>query len=209
MGTTLARSGWWGGDIPRVPPTMTGWGTPHHDWMGYPPITSIASTCYVAGGMPLAFTQEDFLVPYCLGPVPYSCLCSASAQCEYAIAVHFQRVKANMKERSKFNLCHLKSITLTPRISRSSHISSQQSSRKHKQLSSLTKISTVTIKRLPTLSSATDRSCFMSGSGVMDRSRAAVVYPWGVGGRVNRPCSALSTPCICCKPSLSITCASK
>ena len=34
---------------------------------GYPPSlplrhTSIASTCYVAGGMPLAFTQEDFLV---------------------------------------------------------------------------------------------------------------------------------------------------
>ena len=45
------------------PPTMTGWGTPHHDWMGYPPSpTSIASTCYPAGGMPLAFTQEDFLV---------------------------------------------------------------------------------------------------------------------------------------------------
>ena len=63
-------------------------GTPHHDWMGYPPPwldgvppttmtgrstpltlwldgvppTSIASTCYTAGGMPLAFTQEDFLV---------------------------------------------------------------------------------------------------------------------------------------------------
>ena len=55
---------------------------PHHDWMGYPPPptmtgwgtpppppppppwfdpTSIASTCYTAGGMPLAFTQEDFL----------------------------------------------------------------------------------------------------------------------------------------------------
>ena len=32
---------------------FTGWGTP-------PP--SIASTCYAAGGMPLAFTQEDFLV---------------------------------------------------------------------------------------------------------------------------------------------------
>ena len=31
---------------------MTGWGTP----------TSIAGTCYAAGGMPLAFTQEDFLV---------------------------------------------------------------------------------------------------------------------------------------------------
>ena len=36
------RPGWWGG------------GTPH--W------NSIACTCYAAGGMPLAFTQEDFLV---------------------------------------------------------------------------------------------------------------------------------------------------
>ena len=51
-GTRLARSGWWGG-YPGYPPTMTGWSTP-------PP--SIASTCYAAGGMPLAFTQEDFLV---------------------------------------------------------------------------------------------------------------------------------------------------
>ena len=38
--------------IGRYPP-MTGWGTP--------PPTSIASTWYAAGGMPLAFTQEDFL----------------------------------------------------------------------------------------------------------------------------------------------------
>ena len=45
-GGTPARTGWWGGD----PPT--------------PPIrqSSIASTCHAAGGMPLAFTQEDFLV---------------------------------------------------------------------------------------------------------------------------------------------------
>ena len=38
-------------------PSMTGWGTP--------PIRreiSIESTCYAGGGMPLAFTQEDFLV---------------------------------------------------------------------------------------------------------------------------------------------------
>ena len=36
---------------------------PGQNWMGYPPIRqSIASTCYAAGGMPLAFTQEDFLV---------------------------------------------------------------------------------------------------------------------------------------------------
>ena len=41
------------------PPSRTGWGTP-------PPVrrqSSIASsTCYVTGGMPLALTQEDFLV---------------------------------------------------------------------------------------------------------------------------------------------------
>ena len=39
---------------------------PHiKDWMGYPfpsRDSSIVSTCYAAGGMPLAFTQEDFLV---------------------------------------------------------------------------------------------------------------------------------------------------
>ena len=40
-----------------VSPTMTGWGTPSP----HPP-TSIASTCYAAGDMPLAFMQEDFLV---------------------------------------------------------------------------------------------------------------------------------------------------
>ena len=59
MGYSPTMTGW-------GTPTMTGWGTPHHDWMGYPlpPIrqSSIASTCYVAGGMPLAFLQEDFLV---------------------------------------------------------------------------------------------------------------------------------------------------
>ena len=41
------------------------WGTPPLPEMGYPPpITqsSIASTCYAVGGVPLAFTQEDFLV---------------------------------------------------------------------------------------------------------------------------------------------------
>ena len=49
-----------GGGAPPWPGLDVGgtWGTPH------PPIrqSSIASTCYVAGGMPLAFTQEDFLV---------------------------------------------------------------------------------------------------------------------------------------------------
>ena len=85
--TPLARSGWgnpphhdWMGYpswLDEVPPTMTEWGTPHN-WMGYPPPwldgvpppwldevpppTNIASTCYTAGGMPRAFTQEDFLV---------------------------------------------------------------------------------------------------------------------------------------------------
>ena len=61
-------------------PTLAriGWGTPPvQDWMGYPrPIrqSSITSTCYVAGGMPLAFTQEDFVYKQeCL-----SALCHAS-----------------------------------------------------------------------------------------------------------------------------------
>ena len=47
-------------------------GYPHElGWMGYPPDqvwirqSSIASTCYAAGGVPLAFTQEDFLVQIC------------------------------------------------------------------------------------------------------------------------------------------------
>ena len=44
-----------------VPPVRTGWGTPS-------PVrrqSSKASTCYAVGGMPLAFTQEDFLVSCC------------------------------------------------------------------------------------------------------------------------------------------------
>ena len=60
------------------PPPDMGWGTPPKHGMGYPPTwdgvppdlrwgtplrqISIASTYYTAGGMPLAFTQEDFLV---------------------------------------------------------------------------------------------------------------------------------------------------
>ena len=62
------------------PPSNIGWGTPSpiQDWMGYPPTPhpdlgqgvaqvppppiSKTSTCYAAGGVPLAFTQEDFLV---------------------------------------------------------------------------------------------------------------------------------------------------
>ena len=101
LGYPPVRSGWWGyspgqvwivGGYPWYPSTTrTGWGTPHQDWMGYPPPSttrtgwgtpptqvwmvggtrgtptpmrqsSIASTCYAAGGVPLAFTQEDFLV---------------------------------------------------------------------------------------------------------------------------------------------------
>ena len=38
----------------RYPPTMVGTPPPHQN--------SIACACYVVGGMPLAFTQEDFLV---------------------------------------------------------------------------------------------------------------------------------------------------
>ena len=60
-----------GGGVPWVPPTMTGWGTPYHEWIWYPPTMSgwgtpptIVSTGYAAGGMPLAFTQEDFLFVY-------------------------------------------------------------------------------------------------------------------------------------------------
>ena len=56
------------------PGVSPGWGldrVPHQDWMGVPlsrtgwgnpSQISIASTCYAAGGMPLAFKQEDFLV---------------------------------------------------------------------------------------------------------------------------------------------------
>ena len=82
QGTHLTRSGWWGGGgyrptrsgwwrVPGVPPNqvwMVRVGVPPNQvWMGggYPPPirqSSIASTCYVAGGLPLAFTQEDCLV---------------------------------------------------------------------------------------------------------------------------------------------------
>ena len=58
-GTLLSRTGW------GTPPSKTGWGKylpPVQDWMGYPPPVSKASTCYAAGGVPLPFTQEDFLV---------------------------------------------------------------------------------------------------------------------------------------------------
>ena len=60
-GSPPARSGWWGGTqgtgTPR--PGLDGGGIP-----GVSPTrqSSIANTCCAAGGMPLAFTQEDFLV---------------------------------------------------------------------------------------------------------------------------------------------------
>ena len=70
MGVPPIRTGW------GYPPVGTGWGTPTcWDWRGVPPLgldwgtpppirrqNSRVSTCYAAGGMPLAFTQEDFLV---------------------------------------------------------------------------------------------------------------------------------------------------
>ena len=53
----------------QAPPPGPGWGAPHPPtwtWMGGCPPTphrnNIACTCYAAVGMPLAFTQEDFLV---------------------------------------------------------------------------------------------------------------------------------------------------
>ena len=77
----LTRSGWgtlWPGldgippqtppdpsppDLGQGTPSDLGWGTPRTwDGVPHPPSPSIVSTSYVAGGMPLAFTQEDFLV---------------------------------------------------------------------------------------------------------------------------------------------------
>ena len=74
VGVPQPRSGWWG--VPGVPLTRSGW----WGYVGYPPTrsgwwgegtwgtpptirqSSIASTCYSEGGVPLVFTQEDFLV---------------------------------------------------------------------------------------------------------------------------------------------------
>ena len=80
-GVPHPRSGWWGGTPSQVWMVEGGHPIPGLDGGGYPvpprsgwweyPIpgldgtgvsTSIASTCYIAGGMPLAFMQEDFLV---------------------------------------------------------------------------------------------------------------------------------------------------
>ena len=53
-----SRGGYPGGGVPDLgtPRGGTRWGG------GYPGQDNIGSTCYTAGGMPLAFTQEDFLV---------------------------------------------------------------------------------------------------------------------------------------------------
>ena len=70
-GGTPARSVW----VTPPPPIGIGWWYPlQQDRMGYPTPpsppppprrqSSITSTCYVTGGMPLAFMQEDFLVRY-------------------------------------------------------------------------------------------------------------------------------------------------
>ena len=57
-------------------PSSPGWGTSHQqdgvppcpgqDGGGYLNWNSMACTCYAAGGMPLAFTQEEFLVCMCI-----------------------------------------------------------------------------------------------------------------------------------------------
>ena len=61
------------------PPMDLGWGTPR-TWDRVPPPDlgpgtpppGIASTCYAAGGMPLAFTPEDFLVDFGLRSIHFS-----------------------------------------------------------------------------------------------------------------------------------------
>ena len=82
-GYSHLRSGWGAGGLPLsqvrtgLPPSagyppLAGWGTLIRR-VGYPPVqvadqdggypnwNSIACTCYAAGGMPLGFSQEDFL----------------------------------------------------------------------------------------------------------------------------------------------------
>ena len=80
-GGTLPGSGWegalaggvpWLGGYPGRGGTLAGGGTLARGvpWLGggdtlaggVPSLDNIGSTCYTAGGMPLAFTQEDFLV---------------------------------------------------------------------------------------------------------------------------------------------------
>ena len=88
-----SRSGWRGtqdtpmsivdGGTPGTPLSRLDGVTPHQEWMGDPPSirtgwatppppppwdSSRVSTCFMAGSMPLAFTQRDFLVffHYCV-----------------------------------------------------------------------------------------------------------------------------------------------
>ena len=67
-----------------------GGGTP-----GTPPPPGIASTCYgyAAGGMPLAFTQEDFLVPIIIGHNLY---------CNFIL---FSQVSTEALNASKILIC--------------------------------------------------------------------------------------------------------
>ena len=62
-GGTLSQV-WMGVPWDTPSPARTGWGTPRPGLDGVTPIrqSSIVSTCCSTGGMPLAFTQEDFLV---------------------------------------------------------------------------------------------------------------------------------------------------
>ena len=64
LGSPPVGTGW------GYPSMGTGWGYPHQDWILEPhPLrrqSSRANTCYVAGNMPFAFTQEVFLVCFAL-----------------------------------------------------------------------------------------------------------------------------------------------
>ena len=67
-GTPPGRSGYPPGGVPDWVPPWGGPGTPPGG-LGTPPggvpsKDNIGSICYTAGGMPLAFTQEDFLVEF-------------------------------------------------------------------------------------------------------------------------------------------------
>ena len=82
VGSRSGGEGWY-----PTPGQDGGYPHPGQDWMGYPPPvqdwmgylcpirqSSITSTCYTAGGMPLALMQEDFVYKQeCL-----SALCHAS-----------------------------------------------------------------------------------------------------------------------------------
>ena len=59
MGYPPAQPGLDGGGYPGYPQPGLDGVPPNQVWIRQ---SSIASTCYAAGGVPLAFTQEDFLV---------------------------------------------------------------------------------------------------------------------------------------------------